>query len=386
METAGEQSSPPVEQAWDILDLVNAALSTRTLEGLSDVLLPGIIEITRSSAACLYIPGLRSSGPCFFPSGFTSDVAAEVEGLCAEQYSRISDRPDRGSFDYPLASSPYSKTDLILFPMWSGSDCLGFIGVTADQSGPSASIETLGRLAGILANLIHRRLERAELERQLSQLNAYLTVSSSLSQSMDLHELLEISLYCCMEAVPAEAGSILLLDDEKKNFLFYEVQGAAKPLLQSATFPADRGIAGSVLKNQAAEIINDISQDPRFYGRVDSESGFRTRNMIAIPLMAGEEQVGVMELLNKAGGGPFLEQELLLLTPLAEEVAFAIRNARVFEYVVNTYCKQRQGLMTCKDCQRPLGTWTPCVRYRDVSLWMDGLSPDDTLTMPRSQL
>ncbi|MBN1148622.1 MAG: GAF domain-containing protein [Anaerolineales bacterium] len=355
------------------------------LKGLY-VLLPGAIEITSSNSACLYLPALRSSGACFYARGFAPAAAAEIEGMCAGQYSRISDQPDPGILRLSLSPSLHTKIDLILNPLRSGGDCLGFLGVTAGESRAPASIDALGRLTGILSNLIHRQLERAELEKQLSHLNTYLTVSSSLSQSMDLHELLEISLYCCMEAVPSEAGSILLLDDEKKNFLFYEVEGAAKPVLQSATFPADRGIAGSILKNQAAEIINDISQDPRFYGRVDSESGFRTRNMIAIPLIAGEEQVGVMELLNKAGGGPFLEEELLLLTPLAEEVAFAIRNAKVFEYVVNTYCKQRQGLMTCRDCQRPLGSWTPCVRYRDISLWMDGLSPDDTLTLPRSRL
>jgi len=38
--------------------------------------------------------------------------------------------------------------------------------------------------------------------------------------------------------------------------------------------------------------------------------------------------------------------------------------------------------MTCKGCQRPLGSWTPCVKYQEVSVWMDGLSPDDTLMMP----
>ena len=68
--------------------------------------------------------------------------------------------------------------------------------------------------------------------------------------------------------------------------------------------------------------------------------------------------------LNPMDGTDFTEEEQLLLCSIAEEIAFAIRNARVFEYVVNSYCKQRQGLATCRGCQRPLGSWTPCVRYR----------------------
>jgi len=46
-------------------------------------------------------------------------------------------------------------------------------------------------------------------------------------------------------------------------------------------------------------------------------------------------------------------------------VAFAIRNGKMFEVVVKSYCKQRQGLNTCKGCKRPLGSWTPCVKYRE---------------------
>jgi hypothetical protein len=48
---------------------------------------------------------------------------------------------------------------------------------------------------------------------------------------------------------------------------------------------------------------------------------------------------------------------------VAEEIAFAIRNAKIFEYVVNSYCKQRQGETSCKGCKRPLKSWTPCAKY-----------------------
>ena len=87
-----------------------------------------------------------------------------------------------------------------------------------------------------------------------------------------------------------------------------------------------------------------------------------------MPLSAGEEQIGVLEILNKADGGPFTEEERLMVLSIAEEIAFAIRNAKVFEHVVNSYCKQRQGQNSCKGCRRPLGSWTPCVKYREVGV------------------
>jgi GAF domain-containing protein len=112
--------------------------------------------------------------------------------------------------------------------------------------------------------------------------------------------------------------------------------------------------------------VNDVHSDPRFYQKVDSDTGFRTRNLIAVPLAAGDEKIGVLEVLNKADGGSFTEEERLMLVSIAEEIAFAIRNAKLFEYIANTYCKQRQGQTSCRGCERPLGSWTPCVKYREA--------------------
>ena len=74
-----------------------------------------------------------------------------------------------------------------------------------------------------------------------------------------------------------------------------------------------------------------MQQDQRFYGKFDSVSGFQTKNLVAIPLVAGDEKIGVLEVLNKAGDEPFYEDDRLLLESIAEEIAFAIRNANVCE-------------------------------------------------------
>ncbi len=206
-----------------------------------------------------------------------------------------------------------------------------------------------------------------QLVKQTRYLNTYLTVSSMVSQCLDPHELLENILNIVMETVSAEGASVLLLDEDQTNFRFYSVEGPAKQCLMSVTFPADQGIAGSVLQTQKSEVINDVHSDPRFYGKIDSQYGFVTQNLITIPLTAGEEKIGVLEVLNKSGGELFSDEDRFLLDSVAEEIAFAIRNARIFEYVVNTYCKQRQGETSCKGCRRPLRSWTPCVKYLEKS-------------------
>lgn len=107
--------------------------------------------------------------------------------------------------------------------------------------------------------------------------------------------------------------------------------GTPQPALLNAKFSADQGLAGKVLQSQHSEVINDVQKDPRFYRRFDLETGFQTRNMVAIPLVAGKEKVGVLEVLNKAGGEPFQEEDRLLLQSIAEEIAFAIHDAKLFD-------------------------------------------------------
>ena len=231
---------------------------------------------------------------------------------------------------------------------------------------------TWGFIGFILQHLRENRLRldaaHQELQRQARYLNTYLTVSSMVAQCLDPHELLENVLNIIMENVSAEGASVLLLDEEQANFSFYSIEGPAKQCLMAVTFPADKGIAGAILQAQQSEVINDVQRDPRFFRRFDSESGLVTQNMIVIPLTAGEERIGVMEVLNKSGGELFTEEERLLLDSIAEEIAFAILNARIFEYVIDSYCLQRQGQMSCKGCKRPLRSWTPCVKYLEKSL------------------
>ncbi len=366
MSTPGSYPQSTAEQAFQVMELIEMALMAQSFGELTESILPEVARMTQSPVL-LYIVDPRLPTPRFFQRGFPSRVTSEIENLCAEQFDQISSQPDSQPLLVRASSAWETTANLIFYPLRTEERCLGLVGLTANGDAMPTSPEVWERLLRSLANVISRLTGCIESERQLLHLNTYLTVSSMLAQSLDLHELIEVALYCCMDTVSAEAASVLLLDDEKQNFKFYEVEGPAKPILMAATFPADRGLAGSVLQAQQSEIINDVRNDPRFYKRVDSVSGFETWNMIAIPLTAGEERIGVLEVLNKTSRGSFTDEERLLLVSIAEEIAFAIRNAIVFEYVVNTYCKQRQGQMSCKGCKRPLGSWTPCVKYREAT-------------------
>ena len=350
------ESSLTAEELRALAELGEMAVMAKSPTYMAEAVLQTLSDLFKLSVATLYCADSRLTNPFFFQRGLPDQEVPAVMSWCGQRMRAASREPSMEQTTGPLE----------LFPLAAREKLMGFLGLGV-PGGDRPAGALLTRVLSLVSHSLSNLLDRTADEKQLHRLNTYMNVSSLIAQALDLRDVLEAVLYFGMEALSAEAASVLLLDYEKKNFRFYSVEGSAKDVLLTATFPADQGLAGSVLQSGQSEVINDVQGDPRFYDKTDTQSGFVTRNMVAVPLTAGEEKVGVLEILNKAGGAPFTEEDRLLLQPIAEEVAFAIRNAKLFEVVVKSYCKQRQGLNTCKGCKRPLGSWTPCAKYREES-------------------
>jgi Nif-specific regulatory protein len=165
-----------------------------------------------------------------------------------------------------------------------------------------------------------------------SRARAIADLSRDFAAQLDIDRLVPLVIGKCRETLDVEGVSVLLLDRER-NELYFPYQSEADPevgaRLAGQRFPADRGIAGSVLKSGRAERVDEPSRDPRFYSEVDRRTGITTRSILAAPLIACGETVGVIEAVNHRGG-PFAEQDLRFLESLAENIAIALANATRF--------------------------------------------------------
>jgi sigma-B regulation protein RsbU (phosphoserine phosphatase) len=223
--------------------------------------------------------------------------------------------------------------------------------------------QELFKSAGLVfSSVLNNALEHQQKEEQIQHLNTYYTISSMLNEIVDLRELLRYVINISTDALLAEAGSVLLLDESKKQLEFYVVEGEKEEVLLKSKFPADQGIAGWVIKNRKPIVVNNLQQDPRFYKGIDERSGFQSQSMVVAPLIANEEILGVIEVLNKVDQSDFTSEDAEFLASIADEAAFAIKNSILFEYLVNFYCRRRQGFSDCKGCKKPLSSWTPCAK------------------------
>ena len=220
----------------------------------------------------------------------------------------------------------------------------------------------LSLISSLLTNS-YRHFHNSEKMRFFS---LYETVSSALGYVGDLQELLTTIISIVTSELPSEEGSVLILDSETNELEFFSAIGDTGFGLTNLRFPADKGIAGHALQNREAIIVNNVETCPYFFKSIDDDSGFKTKSILAVPLVSGEECIGVIEAVNKVGRDSFDEQDKRILMAIADEVALAIKNAKLFEYVVDSYCNIRRGKMSCKGCVRPLRSWTPCAKQLNL--------------------
>jgi len=153
---------------------------------------------------------------------------------------------------------------------------------------------------------------------------------------MELDALLPLVTSKCREALDAEGVSVLFLDTEKDELYFpyvAEEKAEIAKRLVGLRFPADRGIAGAALQSGKSLRVDDAQSDFRFYGGVDRHTGATTRALLAVPLIAPQGKIGVLQAVNRHGGGTFSDADLEFLEALAGSVAVAIENARLYSHV-----------------------------------------------------
>ena len=150
------------------------------------------------------------------------------------------------------------------------------------------------------------------------------------NSTLDLDELLPRVFDRVIEDLDAEAGSIWLRHGDT---LVCEIaRGPVSDRIEGMELPWGAGIVGDVGERGEPELVADARDDPRFVYQVDEATGFATHSMVAAPLVAKGEVLGVFQLINKrSGDGRFDEQDRDLLQALGSTAGLALHNANLLD-------------------------------------------------------
>lgn len=170
----------------------------------------------------------------------------------------------------------------------------------------------------------------------LSRLNFFQDITQKIFEKKPLKNLLDEIIFASKQLLHAEASSLLLYDKKNKLLHFHTVIGAKGKAIKSQSIKLGVGISGWAAKHKKPITINDCYKDPRFNKKFDLKSGFRTHNMICVPMVRKKELIGVIQTMNKRSSKQFTAEDLKLFEALAAQCAIAIDNARLIELEIKS--------------------------------------------------
>lgn len=164
--------------------------------------------------------------------------------------------------------------------------------------------------------------EPQEAQKIVQDLKTVLFITRFLSIDMELDEVLQTVIRHCSQLLQADRSSLFVLDRERNQLYSRIAQGSE---IDEIRFPAAQGIAGEVVNRGRTILIPDCYADPRFNPEFDRQTGYRTRNLLAAPVLDFEGNIiGVVEALNKQSGD-FSEHDIYLLELLATQAGAHIQ-------------------------------------------------------------
>jgi signal transduction histidine kinase len=173
-------------------------------------------------------------------------------------------------------------------------------------------------------------------EAQVERLERILEISRELASTVAQEPLLKKIVDTAAELTDSEGASILLWDS-RAGELRFQTAVAQSGQLAEIPVPIEGSIAGAVLTSGKPLVVPDVRADPRYYREVGQQIGMEIGSLLAVPLQIQDRRIGVLEAVNKRGGGEFSQEDVETLMALAAQAAVAIENARLVGALQQAY-------------------------------------------------
>ena len=147
-----------------------------------------------------------------------------------------------------------------------------------------------------------------------------LDLLESVTESVDLDDLLAKVGKASRMLMRVEASSLMLLDNSGKSLTLVNTTGPVKDNLYGKKIPSDYGYAGWVIEKKEPVIAHDVQNGDVFEGEISED--FTTRNLICVPLFNDDREIiGVLEAINRSGEDQFTQADIPLFQALANHTA-----------------------------------------------------------------
>jgi signal transduction histidine kinase/putative methionine-R-sulfoxide reductase with GAF domain len=218
-------------------------------------------------------------------------------------------------------------------PLNSGSETMGALSVgsrDATVSYTRAQLDLLQAIADQTVGAIVKARLLYETQQRAHQLTTLNEITRQLTSTLEQEPLLRNILENAVSILNCESGTLFLMDEQTGDLIFRVTTGPVATNLLGQRLQAGVGVAGRAVQTRAPVIENDSQRSTatRFEG-TDKLTGYTSKSLLAVPMQIKDRVLGVIEVINRKDGLPFVEDDQNLLTAFAGQAAVAIENARL---------------------------------------------------------
>ena len=159
-------------------------------------------------------------------------------------------------------------------------------------------------------------------EEEASQLYRVLARANQIASSTELDDLLNQMLDLIIKICGANAGTLYLFDKETNELVFKVVKGDPESQkLIGQRISSETGIVGVTIHQDEPLVIEDLTNDPRWYRPLGENQIQHLHNAISLPLLLGSKPIGAVQVFN------YQQAPLQLIQLLGNRMASEIEKA-----------------------------------------------------------
>ncbi len=323
--------------------LLSSLLQEREVQPRAFLLAQQITEILPGAAAVVYLLEEHEGLTRWSPKAVAGDIHLDEDAipidsgtlgvLARQSQPLLLSGANLVREDYAHLHARRSLLSLAYVPMIVNQTLIGALeAATFDEainpSDLSGLVELVEYAAPAFSSATQHEAERNSHLASISRLTQLYDVEKVFNSTLEMDELNPIITAKVRELLEAQAVNLWLVKDEQE-LLLMDRAGEDPTYEVGASEKSGEGYVAAVSDSGEPLIIDDAG-DERLQRRNAGREGGIFSAMVA-PLVAKGFEVGVIEVINKLDGTPFDEDDLFLLSSIAETAASALNNAGMLQ-------------------------------------------------------
>ncbi len=177
-----------------------------------------------------------------------------------------------------------------------------------------------------------RRLDKGiaeinkQLERRVKELSTLYRIGKAVTSLLDLEKVLNRIVEAAVFLTGAEEGFLLLVDEETGELYMRAGKGLGEKYAHGFRVRVADSLSGQVLQTGKPIMVSSVQDEEKF----KLKTGYLVKSLLHVPLKVRDEIIGVLSVHNRLLPKAFTNNELYLLSALADYTAIAVENARLY--------------------------------------------------------